>query len=84
MRGHFGDEKSMKLKRHLNELILKKDKRRELRDVIINALTPGAVRLDKALKKGADPITLSRRDTKILMDGLNKVLKFLNKIEIEK
>ena len=41
----------MKLATYLNELILAKDKRLELRDVIINALSPGAVKLDKAIKK---------------------------------
>jgi hypothetical protein len=76
----------MRLRKHLNELILKKDKRRELRDLIINAITPGAIRLNKALKshKGHDKLTLDVRDAKILMNGIEKVLKFLDKIEIEK
>jgi hypothetical protein len=76
----------MKLRKYLNELILKKNKRSELRDIIINALEPGALRLNKALKKhkGHEKLALDVRDAKILMDGLNKVLKFLDKIEIEK
>jgi len=74
----------MKLKIYLNELIMKKDKRMELRDSIINALSPGSVRLDKALKKGNDEVVLSKRDAKILLDGVKKVMKFLDKIEIEK
>ena len=76
----------MKLRRHLNELILKKDKRRELRDEIINAITPGAIRLNKALKshKGHEKLTLDVRDAKILMNGIDRVIKFLDKIEIEK
>jgi len=74
----------MKLKIYLNELILKKDKRLELRDNIINALNPGTIKLDKALKKGNDEVVLSKRDAKILFDGIKRVLKFLDKIEIEK
>ncbi len=74
----------MKLKRHLNELILKKDKRLELRDKIINPLNPGTIKLDKALKRGDDPVVLSRRDARILLDGIKKVMKFLDKIEIER
>jgi hypothetical protein len=76
----------VKLRRHLNELILKKDKRSELRDNIINALEPGALALNKALKKhkGHEKLSIKVRDAQILMNGLNKVLKFLDKIEIEK
>jgi hypothetical protein len=75
----------MKLRKHLNELILKKDKRRELRDAIINAITPGSIRLNKALKdKSKKEVVLNRRDAQILMDGIERVIKFLDKIEIEK
>jgi len=74
----------MKLRKHLNELILAKDKRLELRDVIINALSPGAVKLDKAIKKGTDEVVLSKRDAKILFNSIKKVMKYLDKIEIEK
>ena len=74
----------MKLRKYLNELILAKDKRLELRDKIINALNPGAIKLDKALNKGKDDVVLSRRDAKILFGGIKKVMKFLDKIEIEK
>jgi len=74
----------MKLRTYLNELILAKDKRLELRDKIINALNPGAIKLDKALNKGKDDVVLSRRDAKILFAGIKRVMKFLDKIEIEK
>jgi hypothetical protein len=74
----------MKLRRYLNELKLPKDKRLELRDKIINPLNPGTIKLDKALKKGDDPVVLSRRDARILFDGIKRVLKFLASIEIEK
>jgi len=73
----------MKLRAYLNELILAKDKRLELRDIIINALTP-ALKLNKALKKGKGDVVLSRRDAQSLMDGINKITKYLDKIEIEK
>jgi hypothetical protein len=73
----------MKFKDFLNELILAKDKRMELRDIIINALTP-ALKLNKALKKGKGDVVLNRRDAQSLMDGINRVTKYLDKIEIEK
>jgi hypothetical protein len=73
----------MKLKKYLTELILAKDKRLELRDEIINALTP-ALRLNKALKKNKGDVVLSRRDAQNLMDGINRIKKYLDKIEIEK
>lgn len=74
----------MKLRRFLNELIMSKDKRSELRDNIINALSPGSIALDKALKKSKDEVVLSKRDAKILFDGVKKVMKYLDKIEIER
>ncbi len=74
----------MKLRNYLNELIMSKDKRMELRDKIVNALVPGAAKLDKAIKKGDDEVVLSKRDAKILFDGVKKVMKFLDKIEIER
>lgn len=76
----------MKLRKFLNELTLDKGKRSELRHNIINALEPGAMKLDKILKKhkGHEKLTLDVRDAQILMDGLKRVLDFLNKIKIEK
>lgn len=74
----------MKLRKYLNELKMAKDKRSELRDKIINPLNPGTIKLDKALKRGDDPVVLSRRDAKILFEGIKKVLAFLDKIGIEK
>lgn len=76
----------MKLRKFLTELTLDKSKRQELRHNIINALEPGALSLNKALKKhkGHDKLTLDVRDAQILMDGLKRVLDFLNKIKIEK
>ena len=56
---------------------MSKDKRLELRDKIINPLNPGAIKLDKALKRGDNEVVLSRRDAKILLDGIKKVMKFL-------
>jgi len=76
----------MKLRKYLAELSLNKEKRQELRHNIINALEPGALTLSRALKKhkGHDKLTLDVRDAQILMDGLKRVLDFLNKIKIEK
>ena len=74
----------MKFEDFLNELILAKDKRLELRDEIINALNPGSIKLSKAVKKGGNEVTLSKRDANILLDGIKRVIKFLDKIEIEK
>lgn len=74
----------MKFEDFLNELILTKDKRLELRDEIINALSPGSIKLDKAIKKGGNEVVLSKRDAKILLEGIKRVMKFLDKIEIEK
>jgi len=74
----------MKLRRYLKELKLPKDKRSELRDKIINPLNPGTIKLDKALKRGDDPVALSRRDARVLLDGIKRVFKYLDKIEIER
>jgi hypothetical protein len=74
----------MKLRKYLNELIMKKDGRSELRDAIINSLEPGALILDRAIKKSKGDIVLKERDAKILMTGIKRVLEFLNRIGIEK